>query len=654
MANTNLLPKFDKWEKVSHEDTNGEVGKTWAISVDGYSCSFTVTNESSYIRYRIQDTITTMRGHTLKLRVENFTSSDNSPILEIRDFTDLDNYVYTRVRLNYEDYLSTMPFEYDITISTDCKRLEIRFGHNYDSDGIDPPATLTVVNPVLIDTYKESPITLNFHKVLEENLPKSVPAGTQHIYYTTDGTTVKQYISNQEGYLIPVGGSGSGGSPVSDKYFNSYTQAHIDERKEEIINLTRQGHCITFAVITDIHVRIEDGDAGRYNQVRDFIMLSEQLPLDYILCEGDIMSYCQEWDKVYEPRCEKVRKILDQCRCPWFVVRGNHDFNEDDNNPSLNPNIKEFNAENCKDYFITDRDWHRSIVAKMPKPINFEFHFDKQHPQNGYFYVDDYEHKHRMVFCNTEETMENDLGEPYVNVNGEVDAFLAEITSEAQLAWFIDEALNMKDKEDRANWVVSFHSHKVPYSDRGTDSVREFHGYGWYDDPENGDKKGECFRKLLYAFQTGGNFEFKVSSIDVDNHNWYTFERVGSFSAQGPIKVLGWFGGHLHDDAYSKVDDLNIHVSTCTCPSQRTSWANDLNPTKLPPARNSTNLAMSVNVFVVNLDTRMINVIKVGSKRDNEVKTSSDLEFSYDVSTPDKEMSEEVEQMLLDFCAKEI
>lgn len=72
-----------------------------------------------------------------------------------------------------------------------------------------------------------------------------------------------------------------------------------------------------------------------------------------------------------------------------------------------------------------------------------------------------------------------------------------------------------------------------------------------------------------------------------------------------------------------------MHISTCTCSSQRTSWANDETPTKLPPERNSGNLAMSVNVFVVNLDTRIINVIKIGSKRDNSIVNSSDLTFTY-------------------------
>lgn len=623
MAKENLFPTFDKW--TVNNGTGTEVTDSLVVSGDGHSCSFTVTNEDSYLRIRIQnDEIKKIAGHKLALHLDSFTSSDNQPWLRIRMYSDIDNNIYESISLYYEDdgelkELSAFPLDYEFTVPADCVRLDIRFQHDYASDGIDPPAQLSISNASLIDTYTESLTSLNFHKVLEENLPNSVTPGTQHIYFTTDGSTIKQYISTNEGYLIPVSGVASG-STTDKKYYNAYTQAHIDERKQEIVNLTKQGHCITFAVATDIHVRIEDGDAGRYNQVRDFIMLSEQLPLDYIFIEGDIMSYCQEWDGVFEPRCEKVRKIFDKCRCPWFVARGNHDFNEDDNGFQNNSNIKEFTAENCADYFITDRDWHRSISSKMPTALNLEYHFDESHPHNGYFYVDDYNNKHRMIFCNTEETMETDLGTPYINENGEVDAFLSSIASVAQIEWLIDDALDMSNKTD---WVVSFHSHKIPYSDVNENDKSEFHGYGWQSSTSG------KFRQLISAFQNGTQIDFAVSAIDVDTRNWTTFTRDIDFTSQGAIKVLGWFGGHLHDDAYRKVDGINMHISTCTCPEQRTSWANDTNPVKLPPERNSGNLAMSVNVFVVNLDTRTINVIKVGSKRDNSIVNSSDLTFTY-------------------------
>lgn len=619
MASKNLLPTFDKWTVYNYDAAGTEVTDSLVISEDGYSCSFTVTSESSCLRYIIRDSaVESIRGHKLILHMDSFTASDNDPRFRLRAYTDYENGVYENFDL-YDEALSTFPIDYEFTVPSNCERLDIRIMHNYASGGIDPPALISISNLSLVDTYSESLTSLNFHKVLQENLPSSVTKGTQHIYFTTDGSTVKQYISTVDGYLIEVGGGGSSSSE-EEVYYNAYTQAHIDERKQEIINLTKQGHCITFAVAADIHVRIEDGDAGRYNQVRDFIMLSEQLPLDYIFVEGDIMSYCQEWDGVFEPRCEKVRKIFDKCRCPWFVVRGNHDFNEDDNGFEDNPNIKEFTAENCADYFITDRDWHRTISSKMPTALNLEYHFDELHPHNGYFYVDDYNNKHRMVFCNTEETMETDFGAPYINENGEIDAFLSSIASVAQIEWLIDHALDMSNKAD---WVVSFHSHKVPYSDVNEDDKSEFHGYGWQS------STSANFRQLISAFQNGGQINFTMSAIDVDSHDWVTFTRDVDFSSQGAIKVLGWFGGHLHDDAYRKVDGINIHISTCTCPSQRTSWANDENPVKLPPERNSSNLAMSVNVFVVNLDTRTINVVKIGSKRDNSVVSSSDLVFTY-------------------------
>ena len=51
-----------------------------------------------------------------------------------------------------------------------------------------------------------------------------------------------------------------------------------------------------------------------------------------------------------------------------------------------------------------------------------------------------------------------------------------------------------------------------------------------------------------------------MSAIDVDTHTWVVFDRDIDFTNQGAIKVLGWFGGHLHDDAYRKVNGINIEL----------------------------------------------------------------------------------------------
>lgn len=155
MAKENLFPTFDKW--TINNGVGTEVTDTLVVSEDGYSCTFTVTNESSYIRYRLQnDDIKELRGHKLILHVDNFSSSDNEPFLRIRLYSDIDNDVYESIHLRYEDELSSFPLDYEITIPTDCVRLDIRFLHYYAAEGIDPPAVITISNASLTDTYTES------------------------------------------------------------------------------------------------------------------------------------------------------------------------------------------------------------------------------------------------------------------------------------------------------------------------------------------------------------------------------------------------------------------------------------------------------------------------------------------------------------------
>lgn len=603
----NLLPVLKNWLK------GGSFADTVSYGEDGYSCSWQAASEDDYLYYKMSSGVA---GKKFMLCCSEFSSTDGEAWLNVRAYKQ--DETYTKL-VDLEGVSGAQEIEMDVP--DDVVALRIYFRHEYASEGIDPAATLTLQGVLLYEVVQPVSLTaLNFHKVLKENLPEKVEAGTQHIYYVTDGTNVQEYIANKQGYLIPVGSASSESQSGEKEYTNVYTQQHIDERKDEIMKLVKDGHCLVWAAATDIHVRIEDGDAGRYNQVRDFILLTQQLPIDYILCEGDIMSYCQEWDGVYEPRCDKVRRIFDQCRCPWYVTRGNHDYNDDDNGFANNPNIKEYTKENADQYFITDRDWTRTIAGKMPRVLQHEVHFDEAHPQNGYFYVDDYEHKHRIVMTNSEETMETDTGHAYITPDGQIDAYISGVQSKAQVEWLITKAMDFSDKDDRADWVVSFHSHTVPYSDMNEEDKSEFHGYGW-DNPE--------IRGLVEAFMKGTDLDFKYSVIDVDKHEWMEYTRKCAFSKQGAMKVLGWFGGHCHDDCYRKVNGLNVNISTCTCASRREDWNKDPTPVKKAPERNSTDLAMSVNVFIVNLDKRKINMIKLGSKRDNAVKTSSDLEFTY-------------------------
>lgn len=612
MANENLLPVFTDW--TINESPAGTLTGSFAASSDGASCTFSVSDEGAYIYKNIATDA--IKGHDLKLTITSFTVSDNLGWIQIRLY-DAAASEYTSVDKYSADI--TFPYELTVSIPADCGRVRVVLRHQYDSDGISPAAEFAISGVTLIDTYSESLTTINYHKILEENLPASVTPGSEHVYYTSDGTLAKMFITTKAGAIMQVGGTTSGEASVTAEYANTFTQAWIDERKQELIALTKLGHCIVFAVATDIHVRIEDGDAGRYNQIRDFIMLSKQLPLDYVICEGDIMSYCQDWDETFEPRIEKTKEIFDLLRCPWWAVRGNHDYNSDDYNPnSANANIKTFDATTADKYLITNEIWYRSMLAQMPQPCGVYVVFDDARRKYGYYYVDDYFNKHRMIFLNSEETHETSLGRPYITTGGVADCFVSGIETEHQLNWLINSAMNMTGKTD---WTVTFHSHTVPYTDAAETDKSEFHGYGG-DNP--------TLRQIVAAFQTGGSVSgLKYSALDVDTHEWKELTISKDFSAQGAIPVAGWFGGHCHDDCYRKVSGLNVCISTCTCPEYRTSWSADATPTKLPPERNTSTLAMSANVFIINTDTRAVNMLKFGSKRDNAVKTSSDLSFTY-------------------------
>lgn len=65
------------------------------------------------------------------------------------------------------------------------------------------------------------------------------------------------------GGLVQVSSGDIIGGGDVDLYENPYTQAHIDERKADIVALQRAGNTVTFVTPTDIHVRNEDGDAGK-------------------------------------------------------------------------------------------------------------------------------------------------------------------------------------------------------------------------------------------------------------------------------------------------------------------------------------------------------------------------------------------------------
>ena len=224
----NLLPAVKNWSK------GGNTASTITYATgDNYSCSWTASGEDDYIYYKMTAGVA---GKKFILSCKEFNSSDGEGWINVRAYK-ADN-TYTAI---VDIQNASGPQEIEIDVGADITVLRIYFRHYWASSGINPAATLTLTGVLLYeDVQPESLTALNFHKVLKENLPAKVDAGTQHIYYVTDGTTVQEYIANREGYLVPVGAAGSSSGSGAVEYTNVYTQKHIDERKDEILKLVNE------------------------------------------------------------------------------------------------------------------------------------------------------------------------------------------------------------------------------------------------------------------------------------------------------------------------------------------------------------------------------------------------------------------------------
>lgn len=591
MANINILPSLRAWKVKSSVDESSVI-----YGSDGYSVTWTATSESDYLYTSIIND--TLIGATLLFGYTSFTSDDNLQWMEFRSYNSSGNYIAIGSWKSTETLSETA-----ITVPLDSVELRVCARHQHDPDGFFDATMLRIEGIYLKVLINESYTTLNFHKVLKKHLPKSVTAGTEHVYYTTDGAKVEMFISNKEGYLIQVNPSISD-SETEKVYQNAYTQASIDERYEYIMSLLT-GDYIAFLIITDSHLKASDlsKDADRLNQLRDGIMVTEQLPIDYVSCLGDLIAHTETFVN-NEPRLSITSEIFKKYNAPVFSTRGNHDYNFDKaDGITLTPEIA-----------VTNKQWYNTILKKMSDEKGFKIVYPDGNPLSAYYYVDDKINKHRLIYINSYEVKTKADGAIY-----DIEDFsISSLSSKQQLDWLLNDALQMPSSD---GWIVSFYSHAVPYSDISTDDISEFHGYG-YDNT--------ALRTIIQAFNNGTSVEnLQYDCVDLDTSLWISHTVTISFVEQGPIPIVGFFGGHIHDDCYRKVDGINYFVSNCTCASQRISWNNETSPTKFPPERNKTNLAMSMNLFIIKKATKTVNIIKLGSKRDNNIVTSSDYSFTY-------------------------
>ena len=192
------LSKENYMQKASSWDVSDVLYPVSSIIIDKneYGLSYYCNNESSCLQARIRDQA--IAGKTVELGFSEFSSDDNNVWLYVRLYTDSSNYTEVISEHNF-----TGPSgKFEIEIPSTFYELRVRFRHDWGSN---VSTTITVHDAYL--RIVEVDDCINFHKVSQTNLPKSVTPGSEHIYIVGDNTKAKMYVSAKDGSLVGVSGT---------------------------------------------------------------------------------------------------------------------------------------------------------------------------------------------------------------------------------------------------------------------------------------------------------------------------------------------------------------------------------------------------------------------------------------------------------------
>ena len=192
LSKENYMPKASSWE------TGDSLYPVSSIIIDKneYGLSYYCNSESSYLQTRIKDQA--IAGKTVELGFSEFSSDDNDVWLYVRLYTDSSN--YTEV-INEHNFAGPSG-KFEIEIPSTFYELRVRFMHDWGSN---VSTTVTVHDAYL--RIVEIDDCINFHKVSQTNLPKSVTPGSEHIYIVGDNTKAKMYVSAKDGSLVGISGA---------------------------------------------------------------------------------------------------------------------------------------------------------------------------------------------------------------------------------------------------------------------------------------------------------------------------------------------------------------------------------------------------------------------------------------------------------------
>ncbi|WP_139999595.1 metallophosphoesterase family protein [Paenibacillus paridis] len=300
--------------------------------------------------------------------------------------------------------------------------------------------------------------------------------------------------------------------------------ADITRTAIEVLSNNQNERTLNFVFITDLH----HGFGGnQLSSARIIGEIAKDLPLDFILCGGDISINGPKTEVVAAQR--EMTAELAAAGVPLLMVKGNHDDNS----------IYDYELQSGGAEHVVYPDETREITLGPVKELAC---FNTEHPMSLYYYVDIPHKKTRVIVLDCTDF-------PYTHKeNGEL-ALLGQwhyIFSAKQLSWLADEALAFPNKAD---WRVLIASH-VPILQE--DIVGTDHAV----------RNDEALWGILKAFREGGTYVPGALQGAPE-------ERVeADFSKQGPGTVIGCLFGHVHYDQVVYKDGIPMVSTLNACTHQ--------------------------------------------------------------------------------------
>ena len=292
--------------------------------------------------------------------------------------------------------------------------------------------------------------------------------------------------------------------------------SYIDEIDKKINSCIGLDSDFTFMFGSDYHI---DTPLTPVLNVQNKIY--NELRIDSTINGGDTVALGRKDPlKAYN----SLKNLVKNSPGKTLIAVGNHDYNHVSG-------IEEGGQE--KKWIIPYKDVYRILSKNIENDVVWG-------SRDRMYYYKDYEKaKIRVIILNT-----LDRPEQWIERDGtqfEKYTWLMNTMSTTQMNWFIDTALNFRNKRDKKEWNVIVVSH----SSAGKNVE-------WNNAPL---LVGTQCRQIIEAFKEGSFRD--LAFTDTTFGGWSSINRRVDFQSQGAMNVICWLSGHNHIDTHQNTNGIN-------------------------------------------------------------------------------------------------